>query len=205
MDPRAGLRLRGGLDPGQRPARPPRRAHPPRLHEGPWHPQLALRAPQGLPVGGGAFDVLAGAAFYVPILFFGDLAYTLGGEAYDQGAGRELAVLRHDGAGGDDGARAYLRAVEDGGAHPDQAPVTHLAAVDDSVVPDHASLADGRRETGVGMKDAAVLNVRPGADPDGLRVATQHRPVPDARALPEVYLADNERARRDPRGGCELR
>jgi hypothetical protein len=49
-------------------------------------------------VGGGAFDVLAGAAFYLPGLFFGDLAGAFGGEADDQAAGRELAVLRYDGA-----------------------------------------------------------------------------------------------------------
>jgi hypothetical protein len=30
--------------------------------------------------------------------------------------------------------------------------------VNDGVVPDHAPLADGRRETGVGMKDAAVVD-----------------------------------------------
>ncbi len=47
---------------------------------------------------GGAFDVLAGTAFYVPDLFFGDLAGAFGGKADDQAAGREFAVLRDDGA-----------------------------------------------------------------------------------------------------------
>src|SRR4028118_1995505 len=98
MDRGAGLRLRGGLDPGQRPARPPRRPHTSRLHEGPWHPQLALKAPQGFPVRSGAFDVLAVTAFYVPDLFFGDLVGAFGGEADDQAAGREFAVLRDNGA-----------------------------------------------------------------------------------------------------------
>ena len=108
-------------------------------------------------------------------------------------------------AGGDEGSRAYLGAVEDRCPHPDQAPVPHLAAVDDGVVPDHAPLPDRRREPGVGVEDAAVLDVCPGADPDGLRVSPQHGPVPDARVLTEVHVADNERARRDPRGGGELR
>ncbi|CAA9467235.1 MAG: hypothetical protein AVDCRST_MAG05-173, partial [uncultured Rubrobacteraceae bacterium] len=42
LDPRARLRLRGGLDPRSGPARPPRRAHPPRLHEGERHPQQGI-------------------------------------------------------------------------------------------------------------------------------------------------------------------
>jgi hypothetical protein len=49
-------------------------------------------------VRGGAFDVLAGTAFYVPDLFFEDLVGAFGGEADDQAAGREFAVLRDDGA-----------------------------------------------------------------------------------------------------------
>src|SRR5918998_131755 len=162
------------------------------------------RAMQRIPVGGGAFYVLAGAAFHVPRLLFGDLTDAFGRDADDQAAGRELAVLRDDGAGGDDGARAYLRAVEDGRPHPDQAPVPHLAAVDDGVVPDHAPLPDRRREPGVGVEDAAVLDVRPRADPDRLRVPAQHSPVPDTRALPEVHLADHVRPWRDPRGGRKL-
>ena len=40
-----------------------------------------------------------------------DLAGTLRRDADYEASGRELAVLRDDGAGGDDGARAYLRAV----------------------------------------------------------------------------------------------
>src|SRR5918998_5184845 len=120
-------------------------------------------AVQGLPVRGGAFDVLAGAAVDVPRLLVRDLADSFGGEADYEAAGRELTILRDDGAGGDDGARAYLGAVENGCAHPDQAPVPHLAAVDDGVVPDHAPLADYGGETGVCVQHAAVLDVRPRA------------------------------------------
>src|SRR5918998_2498981 len=114
---------------------------------------------QGPPVRGGAFDVLAGAAFDLGGLLVRDLAGSFGGDADYEASGRELAVLRDDGAGGDDGARAYLGAVEDGCAHPDQAPVTHLAAVDDGVMPDHAPLANYGRETGVCVQHAAVLDV----------------------------------------------
>src|SRR3712207_581492 len=130
---------------------------------------VLCRAVQRIPVGGGAFDVLAGAALYVLCLLFCYVAGSFGRDADDQAAGRELAVLRDDGAGGDDGAGTYLRAVEDGRAHPDQAPVPDLAAVDDGVVADHAPLAERRRETGVCVEDAAVLDVSPGADHDRLR------------------------------------
>src|SRR5918998_1958914 len=162
------------------------------------------RAMQRIPVGGGAFYVLAGAAFHVPRLLFGDLTDAFGRDADDQAAGRELAVLRDDGAGGDDGARADLRAVEDRRSHPDQGPVSDLAAMHDGVVPDHAPLADHGRETGVGVEDATVLDVGAGADRHRLRVAAQHGPVPDARFFAETHLAYYVGPGRDPRGGRYL-
>ena len=94
--------------------------------------------------------------------------------------GRELAAL------GDDGRRRRsltdLRAVEDGTSHPYETMVLDLAPVHDRVVAEDASLADDC----VGVEDAAVLHVGPGPDTDGLRVAAQHGPVPDARFFTQV-------------------
>jgi hypothetical protein len=54
------------------------------------------------------------------------------------------------------GALAYLRPVEDGCAHTDKAPIPYLAPVHDSLVADHAVIADYRWVTGVGVQHAAV-------------------------------------------------
>src|SRR5688500_19856039 len=83
--------------------------------------------------------------------------------------------------------------------------VLDLAPVHDRVVAEDASLANDRGVAGVGVEDAAVLDVGPGPDTDGLRVATQHGPVPDARFFTQVDFPDDEGSRCDPGRTCDLR
>src|SRR5215210_624938 len=153
----------------------------------------------------GPLDVLAHATGYVFRLLLAHVLHGLGGDAYYEAAGRVLLALWDEGAGGDYGPLAYLRAVEDGGAHAYEAAFLYLAAVHDGPVADDAVVTDDSREAGVGVQDAAVLDVGAGTDPDRLRVAPQHGPVPDARLLCQVNVPDHVRSRRDPRGRRDLR
>jgi hypothetical protein len=118
---------------------------------------------------------------------------------------RKLAALRDDGASGDYRALTNLRAVEDGTSHPYETVVLDLTPVYDRVVAEDASLANDRRVAGIGVQHAAVLDVSPGSDTDGLRIAAQHGPVPDARLFTQVDVPDNAGSRRDPGRTCDLR
>jgi len=149
-------------------------------------------------VGCGPLDVFAGAPLDIRGLLIGYVSGALGGDADDETAGLELAALGDDGTGGDDGAGTYLGAVEDRGAHADEAVILYLASVYDRVVAEYAAVTDDRGVAGVGVQDAAVLDVGPGPYTDGLRVTTQHGPVPYARLLAQVYVPDDEGPRRDP-------
>ena len=82
----------------------------------------------------------------------------LGRNSDDQTTRREFLILRHQSAGGHDGAFAYLRAVEDRGAHPDEAALSDLAAVHDGPVADDAVVSHDSRVAGVGVQDATVLD-----------------------------------------------
>src|SRR5215210_8932769 len=104
-------------------------------------------------MGGGAFDVLAGAALDVRRLLIGYVANRLGRDADYEALGRELAALGNDGARCDDGAVADLRTVEDGRAHANEAVVSDLTPVHDRVMADDAALADDRRIAGIRMQD----------------------------------------------------
>src|SRR5215212_2831361 len=143
---------------------------------------------------GGALYVLPDAAFYVPRLFLAHVLHGLGGDADDEAMRRVLLALRDEGARGHYGPFAYLRAVEDGRAHAYEATVLNLAAVHDGPVADYAVFAHYRRKAGVCVQDAAVLDVGAGADPDRLRVAPQHRPVPDVRLLRQANVPDHVRS-----------
>jgi hypothetical protein len=83
--------------------------------------------------------------------------------------------------------------------------IPYLAPVHDCLVADDAVIADYRWVTGVGVQHAAVLDVGPGSDTDGLRIAAQHGPVPDARLFTQVDVPDNAGSRRDPGRTCDLR
>src|SRR5215204_6851872 len=134
-----------------------------------------------------------------------DLADAFGRDADDEAVGRELAALGDNGSGGDDRALTDLRAVEDGTSHPYETIVLDLAPVHDRVVAENASLANDSGEAGVGVEDAAVLHVGPSPDTDGLRVATQHGSVPDARFSTQVDVPDDTGSRRDPGRPRDLR
>src|SRR5262249_54471942 len=70
--------------------------------------------------------------------------------------------------------------VEQNAAHADEALVCHDAAVQNGTVPHPDARADQRREAGVDMDDAAVLDVGLGADHDAVHVAAHHAAVPHA-------------------------
>jgi len=122
-------------------------------------------------VGHRALDVLARAPLYIGGLLVGQVAGTFGRNAHDEAAGRELAALWDDGTSGDYGAVSYLRPVQDRRAHTDEAIVPDLTPVHDRVVADHTTFADHGRESGIGMQDATILDVGPGPDANGLRIA----------------------------------
>jgi hypothetical protein len=153
----------------------------------------------------GALDVLARATGYVRGLLLAHVTDAFGGDTDYEALGRKLAAFGDDCARGDDGALTDLRAVEDRRAHPYKTIVLDLAPVHDRVVAEDASLADDRRVSGVGVEDAAVLDVGPGPDTDGLRIAAQYGPVPDARFFTQVNVPDNVCSRRDPGRMCDLR
>jgi hypothetical protein len=144
----------------------------------------ASAALQGLSVGGCTFHVGFDTTSNVCGLLVANVFDTLGRNSDDQTTRREFLILRHQSAGGHDGAFAYLRAVEDRGAHPDETAVSDLAAVHNGPVADDAVVSHESRVARVGVQDAAVLDVGAGPDPDRLCVPPQHGPVPDARLLP---------------------
>src|SRR5215212_3600410 len=153
------------------------------------HPYLGPPS-QRLPVGRGALDVLAGATRYVRSLLLAHVADAFCGNADDEALGGELAALGDEGAGGDDRAFVDLRAVEDGTPHPYETVVLDLAPVHDRVVAEDASLANDSGVAGVGMEDAAVLDVGPGPDSDGFRVAAREQVtflVQIQRGVPTLY------------------
>src|SRR5829696_8058465 len=171
---------------------------------GRYRPNLGSTS-QRLSVARGALDVLACAAGYVRCLLLAHVADAFGGKTDDEALGRELASLGNDGSGGDNRALTDLRAVEDGTSHPYETIVLDLAPAHDRVVAEDASLANDRRVARVGVEDAAVLHVGPGPDTDGLRVAAQHGPVPDARFFTQVDVPDDTGSRGDPGRTCYLR
>src|SRR5918993_2478874 len=128
----------------------------------------------------GSLDVLACAPLCVRGLLVGYLTEVLGGDADDEATRWELAALGDDGARGDYGACADLRAVQDRRAHADEAVVPDLAPVHYRVVAEDAAVTNDHGVARIGVQDAPVLDVGPGSNADGLRVATQHGPVPDA-------------------------
>src|SRR5215208_3238767 len=82
--------------------------------------------------------------------------------------------------------------------------VLDLAPVHDRIVAEDATLANDRGVAWVGVEHAAVLDVGPGPDTDGLRVAAQHGPIPDARLFTQVDVPDDAGSRRDPGGLRDL-
>ena len=147
-----------------------------------------------------ALDVGVHTPSYVLQLLLAHLSYPLGRSTDYEAASGELAPLRNQGAGGHDRAFAYLCSVEDRGAHPDQATVLDLAPVHDSQMAYDTPFAHYRRIPRIRVQHATVLYVRAGPYTDRLRVPPQHRPVPDARLLPQVHRPDDVGPRRDEGG-----
>ena len=90
-------------------------------------------------MGGCALDVRADALDNVCGLFVANVLRVLCGNAHYQATGRELPVLRYQGAGGDDGTLTYLRTVQDDRPHAYKATVSYLATVHDRFMADTQS------------------------------------------------------------------
>ena len=70
---------------------------------------------------------------------------------------------------------------------------------------DDAVVTDDRRRRLSGVDDRAVLDRRPGTDPDFAVVAAQHRVRPDARVGTDRHVADDARLRVHERVRMNLR
>src|SRR5262249_51209694 len=87
-------------------------------------------------------------------------------------------------------------------AHADQAAVFDHAAVQGHRVPDgHVFTKENTVLVFHSMQHAAILNVRVGADADGVYVAAHHSVHPDARVLTQHDIADDLRRLVDIAGG----
>ena len=109
---------------------------------------------------------------------FGDLLYLLLAQgpddrarsAHDERVGRDLLVLREQGARADDAVFAYLDVVHDDRPHAHEHPVRDAAAVDDGAVADgdlpaYLDGVDRRR-----VQETVVLDIGPLPDGDARAV-----------------------------------
>ena len=87
--------------------------------------------------------------------------------------------------------------VEDHRSRADQALVLEDATFEVGQVPDHASVADHRREPGAGMDDRPVLHRGAGADGDRAVVAAEHGARPDRRLRSDGHITDDHGVRMD--------
>src|SRR5207237_5378642 len=94
-----------------------------------------------------------------------------------------LCRLQDDRATRDDGALADHGPAIDCRVHPNQAVVANIASVDDRGMTDGDPSSQGRGHAAIHMHDHVVLDVRVPPDHDGIEIATEHGPVPNARAV----------------------
>ena len=104
--------------------------------------------------------------------------------------GRNLRVLKYQGAGGDDGPFAHLAVVEQRGTHADEGAVADGAGVDGDVVADGDVAADMGGARFVGHVDAgAVLHIGAVADGAGCHVAAHHGVEPHRTLVAQCHNA----------------
>ena len=109
-------------------------------------------------------------------------AHHLAGQPHHHRSRRNAPALGHEAAGGNNAFFTDLAAGKEQGAHPDQRLPADAGAVQDgSVAHDHAFL-NYQRGVGVGMSDAAVLEVAPRPERDPGQVAANDGTEPDVDA-----------------------
>src|SRR5699024_11553508 len=120
-----------------------------------------------------------------------DLALDAPRRAHDQAVVRNLLAFRDQRVGANDAIAPDARAVEDDGLDADQAVVADGATMQHGLVAHSHASADARREAGIGMHHAAVLDIRACADEQVFDVAAQHGIEPDADFFAERYPAEH--------------
>ena len=101
-------------------------------------------------------------------------------------------LAEHDRTGRYDGTFAYDSMIHHDGAHADQRPVFNLRPVDGDVVPDGDVVAnlDGGFLV-ERMQDGAVLDIDAIPDADGVHIAADDRPEPDAASFANHHVAND--------------
>ena len=75
--------------------------------------------------------------------------------------------------------------------------------MNDRGVADRDQFAYASWVTGVNVDDSVILNVRARPDDDAVDITAQNRAVPDARFFFKNYVAQDNRARNNPRAGMD--
>src|SRR5579875_1260530 len=142
-----------------------------------------------------AFIVALRASYQIGAFGLGECADDSGGHAERQHAGRNVFAFRHKRGGSDDGFVTDDGVIEDDGVNTDQDAITQRCSVNNDVVTDGAVVADGQGRVFVQVQGAVILNVGAFADDDGAGIAANDSVIPDARALVNRHIADDDRAR----------
>src|SRR6185503_14279475 len=149
-------------------------------------------------------DVVRGRGTHPLELVVTDRTNHLPGPAEDERTRRDARPGCDQSAGADQALRADHDAVEDDRAHADEGSVLDDAPVNDRVVADGYPITERRAELPADhVQGGVVLDVRPGADPDGLDVAADHRAEPDARLRADHDVADDGCRLHDERRGVD--
>src|SRR5688500_6661672 len=150
--------------------------------------------------------VLARVAADVLQLGLAHLPHGLGGHAHHERARRHHLARRHHGPRAHLGVVLDHRAREHDGADPDAHVVADGARVHDAPVADGDALTDDARKVGGHVQDGIVLHVGVASHADVVVLVAAHdREGPDADALGELDVADDEGGGIDPRARVNLR
>ena len=124
-------------------------------------------------------------------LLLGQRALAFGRGAEHKASRRDDGALGDQRPGSDDAVFPDDRPVEQDGAHADGAVVPYSAGVQDGAVADGDPFSDGAGLFGVGVQDAAVLDVAVCPDANGCVVGPQHGVVPHACPVTQGDIPDD--------------
>ena len=123
----------------------------------------------------------------------------LGGHARNKGLGINDLFGPNDRTRSDERIVTNLCTIEHDRADPDQCAIADPTAVHDRAMADRDLITELGRVAALGhMQRRLVLNIRSFADANMMNIATQDRPVEDARIEPDLNVADNDGAGRNP-------
>lgn len=151
----------------------------------------------------GVDDVILGESPQTAPFILSQWADNASGRAVDEGLGRDLHALRDQRIGPDDRLGTDVGAIEDCRSHADEDIIRNGAGMDDGgvtygdIIADHAGKIVGE------MDDGVVLDVRVVANHDAIDITAKYRVIPDARAVAEGDVADDDGGSGDvgPAGG----